>query len=224
MICLPDYVHSICVSSLRKGESPFPLPSFPSCCHPDTCGVSVTVSSFLPLPCSSNPIARQREEESRCGRRGTEKKRGKDEKYMKLYLLCMNMQSPVWNSGEMYREIGERALEWLDWLKERNIPVVNSSLSYRKPVKHNTLLLLKVETSRHPLWLGGSPPCDSETTPPSENLPCVLKYTAFPSLAAESNKKVKKMGSCLKTYIILKNNALKPAKTCPPIMARKFYT
>ncbi len=39
------------------------------------------------------------------------KKRGKDEKYMKLYLLCMEMQSPVRNSGEMYRVKGERALD-----------------------------------------------------------------------------------------------------------------
>ncbi len=35
----------------------------------------------------------------------------KDEKYMKLYLLCMKMQSPVPNSGEMYEEKGERALD-----------------------------------------------------------------------------------------------------------------
>ncbi len=33
---------------------------------------------------------------------------------MKLYFLCMKMQSPVRNSGEMYIEKGERVLDFLD--------------------------------------------------------------------------------------------------------------
>ncbi len=36
-------------------------------------------------------------------------------------------------SQELYRVKGERALDWLDWLKERNISLVSSFLSYREP-------------------------------------------------------------------------------------------